>query len=164
MAENNGTIIKIVVSLAVAVIIWIAGVLIGQEQTIFMFDQDNAIKSAMFPSREVKVSLMLDFGDGRVEVYPNVTVKYGSSILQLLKSVDDLTPNRLTIAFFQNEETKEVSVAGIDDYLSVSDNKKWLVWLNNASQPNELNKILLKSKDVVELKYVKLITAAESTR
>ena len=151
---NKGT--RIIIAVALAVVIWITGILIGQEQTILMLQPSNDFNSLITRTAPIKVSLMIDFGDGRVEVYPEVVIKYSQSVVKLLEAVDNLQPNQLQIKYQLEEETGEISNLSIKGYPSTAYGKQWLVWLNNNLKEENFSKILLKSGDLVELKYIKL--------
>jgi len=143
---------RIIIGLTVAVLIWISGVLIGQEQAVLILNPQGGWRGFVNRDRIIQVSLMLDFGDGQIKVFPEPRIKYGESVFNLLKSL----PIHLDTADRQAEPAGQIIDLTIDGYVSDPQGKQWLVWLNNQLQSEDLSQIRLKSGDIIELKYIKL--------
>lgn len=157
MIEKFDKTTRIIIGAALAIVIWITGIIIGQEQTVLILNPEGGFKSIITRTRVIKVSLMLDYGNGGVEVYPEMRINYGDSVIKILESANRLENNKLDLQYQQDRITGEISTLSISGYQSFPNDKQWLVWLNNNLQTDNLDKILLKAGDVVELKYIKLI-------
>ena len=147
---------RIIIGGVLAVVIWIAGILIGQEQTVTILNPDGGLSGIITRSRNIQVSLMMDYGDGRVRVYPEVKLIYGASALDLLNKVS-ITDKTFKITYEDYQTAAGAARLSINGYVTSANGKKWQVWLNNSWQAGHLDKIQLKSGDVIEFKYVKLV-------
>lgn len=147
---------KVILGIAVAILIWISGIVIGQEQTVLILSPEGGIRGIINQTKIIKVNLMLDYGGGQIKVYPEMKLNYGDSILKLIEAADRLENNKLDIHYQEDSLTGGISALSINGYQSLPNNKEWLVWLDNNLQVDDLNKIKLKSGDIVELKYIKL--------
>jgi len=146
---------RIIIAAVIAVVIWITGVLIGQEQTVTILNPEGGLSGLITRTRSIQVSLMLDYGDGRVKVIPEVKLTYGAAVMALLKRVQSIDP-QFSLSYQTNEKTGAVSDLIINNYAGSKGGKEWLVWLNHNLQTTSIGKIRLKNGDLVELKYIKL--------
>ena len=156
MQNHLNRVTRIIIGGTLAVVIWIAGILIGQEQTVTILNPEGGLSGIITRTRSIQTSLMLDFGDGRIKVYPEIKLNYGASTFNLLKQVS-LVDKKLDLKYTADPETQEVKNFSINGYNSTEADKKWQVWLNNQLQTEGINQIRLKSGDIIEFKYVKLI-------
>lgn len=156
MSERMNKTTRIIIGVAVAVIIWIVGIVIGQEQTITILNLEGGFRTLLSHNPSIQVSLMLDYGDGIIKVYPDVSLIYSQSVLELLEKVDKSEEKKLNFAYQLNKATGKLEQVKIGNFQSYAGGREWLCWLNNKLQTEDLNQIKLKAKDVVELKYVKL--------
>ncbi len=150
---------RIIIGLALAVIIWIVGILIGQEQTLVILEPEGGLKSLISRTPTVKVSLMLDYGNGAVTVYPDLEVAYGQSILQLLNKLAKTEKNKLKINYQLAKDNSRLSDFSLNGFVSYSGGRQWQAWVNNQLQSRPLNLVKLKARDIVELKYINLISS-----
>ncbi|MFA6304282.1 MAG: hypothetical protein WCV73_01875 [Patescibacteria group bacterium] len=158
MLERFNTTTRLIIAVSLAVVIWIAGVLVGQEQTVTILNPQGGLNQIINRQVNIKVSLMLDFGEGKIIVYPETQVKYGQTVLNLLQKISQEDKSGLKLVYDLDAKTgelKKFSLQGISGNLT---GRQWLVWLNNQLQTQPINSIKLKSKDIIELKYVKLIS------
>jgi len=156
MWKHFNTTTKLIMAIALAVIIWIAGVLIGQEQAITILNPEGGLGNIITRARTIKVSLMIDDGTGSVKVFQWITLPYGNSVLDLLNQVKK--EGKIDLAYAQDEETKAISSLTLNNLNSTDNGKSWMVWQNQSLITEPANKILLKSHDLIELKYLKLKT------
>lgn len=157
MLERFNATTRLIVAICLAVVIWIVGVIIGQEQTVTILNPEAGLSNIINRSPSIKVSLMVDQGGGRVAVYQDQPLSYGQTVYDLLKKINQLDPNLNFTAEVnqQNGELKSFSLAGLNN---AANGPGWLLWLNNRLRPEPLDKVKLKARDVVELKYTKLIS------
>ena len=154
MERHFNRVTRIIIAGTLAIIIWIVGVIIGQEQTVTILNPEGGLGGLISRSRTAQVSLMLDYGTGEIKVYPEIKLSYGSSVLDLLDRI-----NNLESEFNLNyslEDNIELTSFTISDYPNILDGKNWLVWIDNGLQVDDYNLIKLKSGDNIELKYIKL--------
>ncbi len=147
---------RIIIGVALAVIIWLVGVYIGQEQTITILNPEGALGNIITRVKNTQVSLMLDYGDGRIKVYPTVKLTYGATVLDLLKRIKTID-QALNLTYSFNQETNSVVNLAINHYVNLPAGKKWQLWLNNIQMTRDISQIRLKTGDIVELKYIKLV-------
>jgi hypothetical protein len=100
---------------------------------------------------EGTASLMIDYGDGRVRVYPDITVAPGETMIGFLQK----QTAKAGLAF----KTKEfqglgVMVETIADKTNGDQNKYWQYWVNNVSIPYAASTYIVKPGDVVEWKFL----------
>lgn len=157
MLEKFNKTTRIIIGATLAVVIWIVGILIGQEQTVLILNPEGELTSFINRARTIQVSAMLDNGNGMIKVYPEVKLNYGDSVLKALNRVNELENKQLKLSYQMDDETKAVTQLIINGYESNPLGRQWLVWVNNILQTEDVGKIRLKAGDIVELKYVKLV-------
>ncbi|HLC64370.1 MAG TPA: hypothetical protein VJK25_03450 [Patescibacteria group bacterium] len=156
MLENFNRTTRIIVAVALAILIWVVGIIIGQEQTVTILNPEGGLRALITRTQTIKTSLMLDWGNGQIKVFSDVSLNYGDSVLQLLSKVNLMENSDLNFNFKRHEDSGELQSYSIGGYASQPGGKQWLTWLNNSLQTKEIDQIRLKANDVVELKYIKL--------
>jgi len=156
MIERFNLTTRLIIAVSLAVLIWVVGVIIGQEQTITILNPEGGLENIITRSRTIKVSLMIDDGTGVVKVFQWITMPYGSSVLDLLNQVKK--EDKISLSYKQNEETQEISSFRLNNFSSINNGKEWLVWQNQQLSTEPLNQVLLKSHDFIELKYLNFKT------
>ncbi|MDP2586825.1 MAG: hypothetical protein Q8P32_03575 [Candidatus Komeilibacteria bacterium] len=157
MLERFNTTTRLIIAICLAVVIWIAGVIIGQEQTVTILNPEGGFSNIINRNPSIKVSLMVDQGGGRVAVYQDQQLNYGQTVYQLLEKINQVDSNFNFIAELdqQSGELKNFSLAGLKN---TANGASWLLWVNNQLRTEPLNQVKLKARDVVEIKFVKLIS------
>ncbi|PJC00996.1 MAG: hypothetical protein CO073_04580, partial [Candidatus Komeilibacteria bacterium CG_4_9_14_0_8_um_filter_36_9] len=64
MRVNHGFVIRIILLVSLAVVVWIAGVMVGQENTVTILNPETSVTGRQSFSNP-QVSIMLDFGNGQ---------------------------------------------------------------------------------------------------
>lgn len=98
-----------------------------------------------------EASLMIDYGDGKVRVYPDITVTAGETMIQFLEK----QATKAALAF----KTKDfkglgLTIETIGDKTNGDDNNYWQYWVNNVSIPYAASTYIVKPGDVVEWKFL----------
>ena len=157
MLERFNTTTRIIIAACLAVVIWITGVVIGQEQAVTILNPEGGWSYIINRAPAIKVSLMVDAGAGRVTVYQDQQLNYGQTVFDLVKKINQAEPSLNFKATVDQKtgELKDFSLAGLSN---ISSGQSWQLWLNNQLRTEPLNKVKLKARDVVELKYIKLIS------
>lgn len=155
MLERFNATTRLIIAICLAVVIWIVGVIIGQEQTVTILNPEGGLRNIIYRNPAIKVSLMVDSGGGRVAVYQDQQLSYGQTVYDLLKKINQVEPSLKFIADLNQSsgELKSFSLSGLNN---IANGSSWLLWVNNQLRPEPLNKVKLKARDVVELKYTKL--------
>lgn len=99
-----------------------------------------------------RASLMIDYGNGMVRVYPDIAVAPGETMLQLLEKQTAIATLEL--------RTKEFSGLGrlverIGEMENGDGGKYWQYWVNNVSIPYAADKYVVRAGDVIEWKFLK---------
>ena len=157
MLERFNATTRIIIAVCLAVVIWITGVVIGQEQTVTILNPEGGLRNLINRQPVIKVSLMVDRGYGRVAVYQDQQLNYSQTVFDLLKKIDQTVANfNFNSSVDQpTGELKSFSLAGLNN---TKNGPSWLLWLNNQLRLEPLNMVKLKARDVIELKYTKLIS------
>ena len=156
MIERFNLTTRLIIAIALAIFIWVVGVIIGQEQAITILNPEGGLVNIITRTRTIKVSLMIDDGAGSVKIFQWVALPYGQSVLDLLNEVKK--EGKIDLFYQQNEKTQVFSAFRLNNLNSTDNGKKWLVWQNQQLIMEPLNRILLKANDFIELKYIKLKT------
>jgi hypothetical protein len=156
MLEHFNRTTGIITAISLAVIIWILGVIIGQEQTITILNPDRDLKTILNRSPKIAVNLMLDYQDGRIRVFPEVPLTYGQSVFNLLDRLKQNPAIALAFEYNLNKQTGQLESFSLGGLVNLVDGPKWQLWLNNNLQTKGLTAVKLKAGDIVELKYIKL--------
>ncbi len=156
MLEHFNRSTRIIIGVALAILIWITGIIIGQEQTITILNPEGGFKGIISGTKTITVSLMLDYGNGNVNVFSDVPLNYGESVMRLLSKADHLENNELNFKYQFSQATGQLESFSILGYNNQSAGKQWLAWVNNGLQTKNINEIQLKAGDIVELKYIRL--------
>lgn len=149
-------IIGIIIGVSIAVIIWLSGIFIGQEQTITILNPEGALGGLITRVRSTQVSTMFDYGNGRIKVYPEVKLIYSASALDLLKKIKTIDQT-FNLTYKLNQNTGNLADLAINHYQNTAAGKKWQAWLNNIQLKRDISQVKLKTGDIVEFKYIKLI-------
>ncbi|MCX6785426.1 MAG: hypothetical protein NTZ18_01070 [Candidatus Komeilibacteria bacterium] len=116
MFEHFNRTTGIIIALAMAVIVWTAGVIIGQEQTLIILNPDQDLTAIFSRSPKITVNLMLDYQDGRVQVFPEAPLTYGQSVFNLLNQLAQNPANQLDFSYNLNSATGQLenfSISGL---------------------------------------------------
>lgn len=96
-------------------------------------------------------SIMLDYGDGRVRVYPDLTIETGETALSLLeKTAKTATLNFTTKSF----SGLGLLVESVGDKVNGTDGKYWQYWVNNRALPVGAGEYKVKPGDIIEWKFI----------
>jgi uncharacterized protein YybS (DUF2232 family) len=83
MLERFNKTTRIIIGATLAVIIWIIGILIGQEQTVLILNPEGNLTNFITRSRTIQVRAMLDYSDGQIRVYPEVKLNKSFTLWSL---------------------------------------------------------------------------------
>ncbi|OIO46442.1 MAG: hypothetical protein AUJ28_02480 [Parcubacteria group bacterium CG1_02_37_51] len=151
MRVNHGFVIRIILLVSLAVVVWIAGVMVGQENTVTILNPETSVTGRQSFSNP-QVSIMLDFGNGQIDVYDQLFIINDKDLWAALKNLavrEDL----------QLDYNKDWAINGLDWYrlqnkLTGESGVTWHVWVNNQYRTEDLTDIVLKNGDVVNFKYL----------
>ena len=156
MKQYFHKITRVIIGGTLEIVIWLTGVFIGQEQAVVILNPEGALGNIITRVKSAQVSLMLDYGDGRVKVYPEVKLTSGATILDLLNRIKTID-QALNLTYNFNQDKKSITNLAINHYVSNAVGKKWQVWLNNLQIARDISQVRLKTGDMVEFKYIKLV-------
>ena len=156
MKQSLNKTTRVIIGGTLAIVIWLTGVFIGQEQAVVILNPEGALGNIITRVKSIQVSLMLDYGSGQVKVYPEVKLTYGATVLDLLQRIKTID-QPLNITYNYNQDKKSVTNLIINHYASNTAGKKWQFWLNNLLITRDISQARLKTGDIVEFKYIKLV-------
>ncbi|MFH1667698.1 MAG: hypothetical protein ABH884_01570 [Candidatus Komeilibacteria bacterium] len=151
MRVNHGFVIRIILLVSLAVVVWIVGVMVGQENTVTILNPEASITGRQSFSNP-QVSIMLDFNNGQIDVYDQLFIINDKDLWTALKNLavrEDL----------QLDYNKDWAINGLDWYrlqnkLTSESGVTWHVWVNNQYRDEDLTDIILKNGDVINFKYL----------
>jgi hypothetical protein len=151
MNVKFGFIIRMLLIVALAVVVWIVGVMVGQENTVTILNPDISMTGRQSFSNP-QVSIMLDFDNGQIDVYDELFIIDNKDLWTVIKNLS--IREELDLDY-----NKDWAVNGLDWYRlagkTTSENgSSWHVWINNIYQTKDLSNIMLKNNDVVSFKYL----------
>ena len=147
MLKNSS--LKIILALAVGMT---AGFMLGV--SVVSRSQLNTDIQTIKPSQnsaEVKVSLMLDYGDGKVETILDLALSEKTSALDNLIAATKQKEIQLATKDYGN---LGVLVMKIGDKENGQDQRYWQYWVNNQHANVGAGDYILRSGDVVEWKFL----------
>jgi len=151
MEKNLKTAIKIIIP----VIFLAVGIFLGQDfanlNEILKTGKDS---SELITQRhdKVEVSLMIDYGNGEIDVYEDVLLD-NPTVFELLKKVTG--ENKLEFSFNDKYKDLGILVESINGKRNdFSKNQFWQYWVNNRYANVASDKYQLKNSDVVLWKLV----------
>jgi len=109
------------------------------------------VQSTAITSESSVVSLMLDYGDGRVRVYPEIRISDNETLLQLLEKQATDAKLSLRIKDFGDLGVLVEEIGGEENG---RDGKYWQYWVNNLAIPYGADKYIVKPGDVIEWKFL----------
>lgn len=138
---------KKIINLVAFILIFIGGIFIGYRET-----SNNAyIQNDESP---MGVSIMLDYGDGSLNVYNAEKLPDNSSVFDLLKEFSNSKNIDLDYEDYGGEMGVFIkSINGVSNNMETG--KFWQYWVNNEYAKVGPGLYLLKSGDVVEWKFIK---------
>jgi hypothetical protein len=156
---------KFLLKSIIVILIFLAGFYFGQNQAgAPTFDWGKLINSGTqqeerasvtdVNSKEIKVNLMLDFGNGQIKTFNQISLMKGASVFDLLKKIT--TENDLDLK--TKDYGQELGVL-IEKIGAVSNDAKtnyfWTYWVNNNYAEIGASNYHLKDQDIIEWKYTK---------
>lgn len=155
MLERYNRTTRIIIAIALAILIWVVGVIIGQEQTVTILNPEGGFKSIITRARNISVSLMIDEGNGNVKVLSDNGFIYGRTVMDLLQKFKN--QEELSLDYAQDKLSGEIAGFTLNNLISGKQGGfLWLIWVNHQLQTEQADKIKLKANDYVELKYINL--------
>lgn len=144
---------KLLAKIIIAVAIFIAGFYVGGQQALSPSNGGSVNTNQVAPQdQQIKVNLMLDFGNGQVKTYNQVALPKDSTVFDLLKKVTAENSFNLNSKDYGGE--LGVFIQGIGG-VSNSRDKFWQYWINNEYSQVGASSYQLKNGDLVEWKYIK---------
>jgi hypothetical protein len=136
---------KYVASLVVLVIVFLLGISVGR---VYEPSQNNTNKS---DSQSV-VHLMIDYGNGTVKTYNDVSVAYSDTVFTVLKAVAD--KNNIDLEYKDYAGDMGVFLESINAIGKDSTGKKWWqFWVNGVYSQVGVSSYKVQAGDSIELKF-----------
>ncbi|MFA5021690.1 MAG: DUF4430 domain-containing protein [Patescibacteria group bacterium] len=143
---------KLLIKIIILAAIFCGGVYVGQKGLWTPPINLPSVNQAQL-EQEIKVNLMLDFGDGQVQTFNNVALTNQATVLDLLKKVT--TDSNLEFKTKDYGKELGVLVESINKYTnSDKTNQFWHYWVDNIYAETGASNYSLKNGDIVEWKYV----------
>ncbi|MFA6410719.1 MAG: DUF4430 domain-containing protein [Candidatus Buchananbacteria bacterium] len=143
---------KLLAKIIIIAAIFCAGFYAGQNSSFnpaSVLSNNKLIESG----QEIKVSLMLDFGDGKIQTFSDVVLPDQANVFDLLTKVT--TEKSLEFKTKDYGSELGVLVESINNIAnSDKTNRFWHYWVNNEYAEVGASKYGLKTGDIVEWKYV----------
>lgn len=146
---------KLLAKIIIAVAIFVAGFYVGGQQALSPSDGNKAINQPLEQNQKetIIVSLMLDFGNGQVRTFNDVSLAKDAAVFALLEKVT--SENNLKLSSKDYGELG-VFVEGVGDIKnSIAGDKYWQYWVNNKYAEIGASAYNLNDGDFVEWKYIK---------
>lgn len=102
-------------------------------------------------SADQSASLMIDYGNGMVRVYPEIVVAPGQTMLETLQQLAATEELALET---KNFGELGIMVEQIGSMTNGDDGKYWQYWVNNASIPYAASTYVVQPGDVIEWKFL----------
>ncbi len=137
---------KIILALVLVIVIFMTGIYFGR---VYFSEISEASKANVDLVANQEVSLMIDFGNGEIEVYNNLAIKQEKTLKELLEEIDGLN--------LQTEDYGEMGIllTSLKNYQNGQNNNYWQYWVNNIQPMISIDKFNLQEGDIVELKFTK---------
>lgn len=145
---------KFLAKIIIAVTIFFLGFYIGQHYIATPDLFTNQIKDKEQSEEQIKVSLMLDFGNNKIKTFNNIEFENKTTVFALLEKVT--RENNINLSY--KDYGSELGVL-IESFGEVANNFEsdhyWQYWVNNVYAQVGASNYQLKKGDVVEWKYIK---------
>ncbi|MFA6215820.1 MAG: DUF4430 domain-containing protein [Patescibacteria group bacterium] len=143
---------KLIAKIILALAIFFAGFYFGQ-QVLAPADGWINKQPKNQANQEIKVNLMLDFGNGEVQTFNSIALAENSSVFELLKKIT--AENKLEFSYKDYGGELGVLVESINKIANNNKtNRFWHYWVNNVYAEIGASNYQLKAGDIVEWKYV----------
>lgn len=104
--------------------------------------------------KEVKASLMLDYGDGTIATYNDIELGEDITVFGLLKEVT--SENNLEFSYNDKWQEMGIFIESINNVRNdTAADQWWHYWVNNHYAQVAADKYELKDGDIVEWKFVR---------
>lgn len=141
----------------IAITIFLAGIYIGQLyfKAPCVFNEEPVVtETGQVVEEKISTSLMLDFGNGDISTFNNVTLNKNASVFDLLQEV--MKKNNVELKYKDYGGDLGVMIEGIGEVVNDFDNDRWWqYWVNNEYAKVGASGQVLNNGDVVEWKFVK---------
>ena len=123
----------------------------------FLFKGGNFSNQPSLPrntanqNQESKVSLMVDFGDGDVKTYNDISISQGENLFDAMKKV--IQEGGVA---FEYKEYKDLGmlITKIKDKENGAGNKYWQYWVDNKKADVGASSYFPQNNDIIEWKFI----------
>ncbi|MFW0862540.1 MAG: hypothetical protein ACKKL6_03050 [Candidatus Komeilibacteria bacterium] len=135
---------------AIAIGAWLVGMVIGQENAVTILNP-NTSTANIRESNIPRVSMMLDYNNGDIDVVDDIELTSHSNLWEALIGAEEQGKIKLG----QNEDWLENGLLwyGINGLYNSSESR-WYIWLNNDYVSELPDKFSVKNGDILYLKYL----------
>ena len=141
------TLFKIIILIAVLIVVFLGGQYLLK--ILPNIEKDGGLQET---EKEIKVSLLLDFGGENTKNFEDIRLTEGKTIFDLLKKVTE--ENNLEFTFKQYSGVG-VFIESIDNFANNPENDKWWqYWVNDEYAQVAADKLFLKNGDIIKWKHV----------
>ncbi|MFW0837588.1 MAG: hypothetical protein ACKKL5_01160 [Candidatus Komeilibacteria bacterium] len=151
MKQSLSMPIRIVLVLAVALIVWIVGVMVGQENTVTILNPDTSY-TGMHTNTQGTVNIMIDYNNGDIATYNNLPLATNHSLWAVVKRLAD--QEHIPLSYNDDFDTVGLQWWRLAGRGNVQGGIQWHVWVNNVYQNKSWDKIELKPGDIVSFKHL----------
>ena len=148
---------KFLAKIIIIVFVFLAGFYFGQQYTETANLPDNESRELEVveqSSEQINVSLMLDFGDGRIKTFNDIELKDDATVFELLEKIT--AENDLAFKYKDYGGDMGAMIESIGELASDAKNDRWWqFWVNNEYALIGASSYHLQDRDVVEWKYIK---------
>lgn len=144
--------LKIVLIVISAFAIFLLGAWASQEYFLKSIQKSEIIPS--FDEENNNISLMLDFGDGNIEIIHSINVKRSDNLLSALQELKN-AGEQIKDMKIQDYGEMGVLITSINGFTNGQNNNYWQYYVNNEQPMLSIDKYILSNNDVVELKFTK---------
>ena len=145
---------KFLAKIIIIVFVFLAGFYFGQQYTGTVDLQNNDSGAVEQDKEQASVSLMLDFGDGRIKTFSNIAVDDNATVFELLEKIT--AENNLELKYKDYGGDMGAMIESIGEPASDSmADSYWQFWVNNEYALIGASNYHLQDGDVVEWKYIK---------
>lgn len=150
MRTEFSLVLRALLFIGIAVVVWIVGVMVGQENTVTILNpyvNYGGIRSGGSPT----VSIMLDYNNGQMQSYDNLQLIGNNNLWAILTNLSD--DEKIRLVYNNDIDKAGLTWFGINGRNNISGGVRWQVWVNNVYQKQALDNIVLKAGDIINFKY-----------
>jgi hypothetical protein len=147
---KNNTFVKYVGGFVIIAVVFLLGISVGKGYSV---PQTIPVTTNDIQNQSSTVSIMIDYGSGKVHAYTGIVVPAGASVFDVLQAAT--TAKKIDLKYKDYGGDMGIFIESIDGVGKDPTGRKWWqFWVNNAYSQVGAGSYKVQSGDTIEFKFI----------